>query len=378
MGARPNTFKKGNYMPELLKNKYNEETIRELARRIQAVYHPFQAEDFVRSVMDGTWESLELKARMRQIAVNLGNYLPAGYEQALGVLDQVAAGYPEGFNDFTLMYFPDFVEVYGQDERHWDLSMAALERYTVFSSSEFAVRPFIIRHEARMMEQMSAWAGHANEHVRRLASEGCRPRLPWGQSLPRFQKDPSPVLGILEQLKADPSLYVRKSVANNLNDISKTHPELVAGIAKDWYGRDARTDWIVKHGCRTLLKKGNREVMDLFGFAAPDRVKVYGFALGAASVAIGQEMTFSFTVETEAAAKVRLEYGIYYRKANGRQSRRIFQISELSFKEHTKKAYTKIHSFADVSTRKHHPGPHSVTLIVNGTERGTLNFEVLA
>ena len=228
------------------------------------------------------------------------------------------------------------------------------------------------------MEQMSAWAGHANEHVRRLASEGCRPRLPWGQALPRFKKDPSPVLGILEQLKADPSLYVRKSVANNLNDISKTHPELVAGIAKDWYGRDARTDWIVKHGCRTLLKKGNREVMDLFGFAAPDRVKVYGFALGAASVAIGQEMTFSFTVETEAAAKVRLEYGIDYRKANGRQSRRIFQISELSFKEHTKKAYTKTHSFADVSTRKHYPGPHSVTLIVNGTERGTLNFEVLA
>lgn len=365
-------------MPELLKNKYNEETIRELARRIQAVYHPFQEEDFVRSVMDETWESLELKARMRQIAVNLGNYLPSGYEQALGVLDQVAAGYPEGFNDFTLMCFPDFVEVYGQDERHWDLSMAALERYTVFSSSEFAVRPFIIRHEARMMEQMSVWARHASEHVRRLASEGCRPRLPWGQSLPRFKKDPSPVLGILEQLKADPSLYVRKSVANNLNDISKTHPELVAGIAKDWYGRDTRTDWIVKHGCRTLLKKGNREVMDLFGFAATDRVKVYGFALGAASVAIGQEITFSFTVETEAAAKVRLEYGIDYRKANGRQSRKIFQISELSFKEHAKKAYTKTHSFADVSTRKHYPGPHSVTLIVNGTERGTLNFEVLA
>ena len=365
-------------MPELLKNKYNEESIRELASRIQAVYHPFQADDFVRGVMDGTWESLELKARMRQIAVNLGNYLPADYGQALGVLDQVAAGYPEGFNDFTLMCFPDFVEVYGQDERHWDLSMAALERYTVFSSSEFAVRPFIINHEARMMEQMSAWARHANEHVRRLASEGCRPRLPWGQALPRFQKDPSPVLAILEQLKADPSLYVRKSVANNLNDISKNHPELVARIARDWYGRDERTDWIVKHGCRTLLKKGNREVMDLFGFSDPGSVKVYGFALGAASVAIGQELAFSFTVETEAAAKVRLEYGVDYQKANGRRNRKIFQISELSLKERTKKAYTKIHSFADVSTRKHYPGVHSVTLIVNGTERGTRDFEVLA
>ncbi len=127
------------------------------------------------------------------------------------------------------------------------------------------------------------------------------------------------MLAILEQLKADPSLYVRKSVANNLNDISKNHPELVARIARDWYGKDERTDWIVKHGCRTLLKKGNREVMDLFGFADPGSVKVYGFALGAASVAIGQELAFSFTVETEAAAKVRLEYGIDYQKANGRR-----------------------------------------------------------
>lgn len=365
-------------MPELLKNRYNYESLRDLALRIRAVYRSFQVDDFIDDVMDETWDELELKARMRQITINLGKYLPSDYAQALGIIDQVIAGYPVGFNDFALMYFPDFVEVYGQEECHWDLSIAALERYTASSSSEFAVRPFIINHEERMMSQMIAWAGHDNEHVRRLASEGCRPQLPWGRVLPGFKKDPSPVLGILERLKTDSSLYVRKSVANNLNDISKTHPELVAKIAKDWYGKNQHTDWIVRHGCRTLLKKGNREVLGIFGFADPGCVNVAGFALGAASVAIGENMTFSFTIEAQKATKVRLEYGIDYVKANGKRNRKIFQISEFSFKENGKKHYTKKHSFANASTRKHYPGTHSVTLIVNGAGRGTLDFEVFS
>lgn len=191
-------------MSELLKNRYHYESIHELALRVKAVYPSFLEEDFVKSVMNGAWERLELKARMRQISVNLGRYLPDDYEQAIDVLYKVAAGYPEGYNDFTFMYFPDFVEVYGQEERYWDLSMAALESFTILSSSEFAVRPFIIKNEERMMRQMAVWAGHDNEHVRRLSSEGCRPQLPWGQALTCFKKDPLPILGILERLKADP------------------------------------------------------------------------------------------------------------------------------------------------------------------------------
>ncbi len=365
-------------MPELLKNKYSRQSLRELAMCIKVAYPPFQINDFVDDVMDETWHSLGLKARMRQIAIQLGRHLPSNYEQALGIIDRVVAAYPEGFNDFTLMYFPDFVEVHGQDACHWDLSIAALERYTPSSSSEFAVRPFILNDEVRMMRQMSVWALHKNEHVRRLASEGCRPGLPWAQSLPRFKKDPSPVLAILKQLKADPSLYVRKSVANNLNDISKTHPDLITTIAKDWYGKNKYTDWIVKHGCRTLLKKGNRDALNLFGFSDTDCVSTDGFALETASVSIGQELIFSFTVTAKEGTNVRLEYGIDYVKANGNRNRKIFQISEFSFKKNEKKLYTKKHSFADVSTRKHYTGLHSVTLIVNGTEQGTLDFKVFA
>lgn len=366
-------------MPELLKNRYyNYDSIHELASGIKAVYHAFQVDDFLDSVMDETWDGLELKARMRKISVNLGKYLPGDYEQALGIIDKVIAGYPADFNNFAFMCFPDFVEVFGQDECHWDLSIAALERYTPSSSSEFAVRPFIIKHEERMMQQMAAWARHDNEHVRRLASEGCRPSLPWGQALPNFKRDPSPVLNILEQLKADPSLYVRKSVANNLNDISKTHPDLVAKIAVDWYGKNRHTDWIVKHGCRTLLKKGSRDVLDIFGFSDADSVEVHAFSLTPSSVPIGADITFSFQIQAQNAAKVRLEYGIDYVKANGRRNRKIFQISEISLKENEKKSYIKTHSFANRSSRKHFPGTHSITLIVNGAERGTLDFEVFS
>jgi hypothetical protein len=170
---------------------------------------------------------------------------------------------------------------------------------------------------------------------------------------------------------------VRKSVANNLNDISKTRPDIVVKLAKDWYGKNEYTDWIVKHACRTLLKKGDRDVLAIFGFSNVDAVSVSGFALSAQTITLGEEIEFSFEIESSEAIKVRLEYGVDYMKSNGKPSRKIFQISEIAFKKNQKKAYTKTHSFADVSTRKHYPGAHSITLIVNGAEHGTLDFEVL-
>ena len=141
-------------MSELMKDRYyNYHTIHELAVRINAVYPSFPVDDFIAGIMDETWDALELKARMRRITANLGNYLPSDYEYALSILDKVIAGYPVGIIDSGLIYFPDFVEMYGQDECYWDLSMAALERYTQYSTAEFAVRSFIIKHEVRSGER---------------------------------------------------------------------------------------------------------------------------------------------------------------------------------------------------------------------------------
>ncbi|MGG5318927.1 DNA alkylation repair protein [Enterococcus sp. AZ072] len=366
-------------MPTLLKDQYyNYDSVNQLALNLQAVDPTFPTTDFINDVMNETWEELALKARMRQITLTLGKYLPPDYEKALHIIDQLLANYPTGFSDFSLMYFPDFVEVYGQAEEHWDLSIAGLERYTPFSTAEFAVRPFIIQHEKRMMDHLAVWAKHDNEHVRRLASEGCRPRLPWGQALTSFKNDPTPVLAILEQLKADPSLYVRKSVANNLNDISKDHPDLVVKIAQNWYGNNPRTDWIVKHGCRTLLKKSNHDVLSIFGFSDANCLEVTDFALDTDAVNDGQDLNFSFQVEAKKTTKVRLEYGVDYVKANATRNRKIFQIAETTLQAGEKKFFTKKRSFARVSTRKHYPGTHSITLIMNGIEQGTLDFNVLS
>lgn len=359
-------------MPDLLKNMFNHESLREFALAIQFAYNSFQAEAFLKSTMDETWDDLALKARGRQISMNLGKYLPEDYREAIRVIDKVVINY----DGSGLFCFPDFVEVYGQDEINWDLSINALERYTSYASSEFAVRPFIIHHEEHMMAQMYTWSKHENEHIRRLTSEGCRPQLPWGQALTKYKKDPAPILPILEQLKTDPSPYVRKSVANNLNDISKKHPDLVTKLAKNWYGKNEYTNWIVKHGCRTLLKKGNRDVLAIFGYHDVTSIDVDGFHLGATSVSLGDDITFSFAIIAREPTKVRLEYGIDYVKSNGKRNRKIFQISEISLKENEKKCYAKKHSFADLSTRKHYPGIHSITLIVNGIERQKADFDL--
>ncbi|HBG5210044.1 TPA: DNA alkylation repair protein [Clostridioides difficile] len=357
-------------MPELLKNMYNRESLYEVAVAIQSVYNSFKVDEFIKSTMDETWNNLELKARCRKISMSLGMYLPEDYNEALSILEKSVAGF------YFAFFFPDFVEVYGQDDINWDLSISALERNTEYWSSEFAVRAFIIKDEERMMAQMRKWSKHKSEHVRRLASEGCRPQLPWGQAISKFKKDPTPVLPILEQLKTDTSTYVQKSVANNLNDISKTHPDLVISIAKDWYGKNKSTNWIVKHGCRTLLKKGNRDVLALFGYDDTTSINIQDFTLETTSISIGEDLTFSFNILAKKATKTRLEYGIDYIKSNGKRNRKIFKISEVSLKENEKKSYMKKHSFADVSVRKHYPGIHSITIIINGVEKGKLDFEL--
>jgi len=169
-------------MGEQLKAIYNEDFLRQFSEKVHTVYRAFDKKGFMGNVMDHTWDELALKARMGRIAEMLGKYLPARYEKALEILvsiDEECIGFP-------YLFFPEFVAMYGQAEEHWGLSMTALKRFTVRSSAEFAVRMFLLREPERMMCQMEEWAKHPNEHVRRLASEGCRPRLPWGQGLPMF------------------------------------------------------------------------------------------------------------------------------------------------------------------------------------------------
>ncbi|MBZ0310407.1 MAG: DNA alkylation repair protein, partial [Anaerolineae bacterium] len=247
-------------MPELLKNMYNLQVIAAFASAVKAEYPPLDENDFVAAVMDDGWEGRELKQRMRHLSITLRAFLPDDYRAALEILRR-AAPCLEGF---VTMTFPDFVELYGLED--WEVSLPALEQFTQQSSAEYAVRPFILREPERMMQQMKAWAQHKSPHVRRLASEGCRPRLPWAMALPIFKRDPAPILPILELLKNDESEYVRRSVSNNLNDISKDNPQVVIETVRRWQQDDSpEMQKLIHHALRTLVKAGHPDALALLG-----------------------------------------------------------------------------------------------------------------
>lgn len=357
-------------MPQPLKAIYNEEFLRQFGAKVHAVYDAFETAEFIGTVIDNTWDELALKGRMRRITETLGTYLPASYEVALDILfaiDESCIGFP-------YLFFPDFVAVYGQAEEDWELSMKALERFTVKSSAEFAVRPFLMRDPKRTMLQMLEWSKHPNEHVRRLASEGCRPRLPWGEVLMMFKRDPSPVLQVLEILKEDPSLYVRKSVANNLNDIAKDNPEVVLEIARRWKGVHPYTDWIVRQGCRTLIRKANPTALELFGYAytieEASLTTDASLAVEPPVLLIGEScnLKYEICIREGEAIRVRTEYGIDFVKSGGRTSRKNFLLSDKIVPGGARLAGTRTHRWGNLTTRRHYPGDHRIVLLINGRE----------
>lgn len=358
-------------MPEPLKNYFNEQFISKVAEAVATVYPQFDIPKFQKAVLNDKWEDRELKDRMRHISVCLGRFLPE-YRDAVKILMQVA----NQFGDFTSMVFADFVEEHGLE--HPDESLDALELFTKYSSSEFAIRPFIIRYEKKSMSRMLAWSKDENHHVRRLSSEGCRPRLPWAMALPKYKKDPSPVLEVLKNLKDDESEYVRKSVANNINDITKDNSEVALKLVKSWYGKSKNTDWIIKHGLRTLLKKGDEEALKIFGFKEKVNAKVSTLNLSHEKIEIGRELQFSFDITNEDAESsfYKIGFVVGYMKSAGKTSEKIFHVSEKDFGSGELVSFNKKLSFKDLSTRKHYPGAHYIYVVINGNEFGRKEFQL--
>ncbi len=361
-------------MSELLKDRYSRAFVARLAAAVAMEWPAFDAAGYARAVTGNGWRALELKQRMRRLSSMLHCFLPLPYSEQLALIGKVAPR----FSGFEAMLFPDFVEQFGLED--FGASVPALEWLTRFSSSEFAVRPFIVRYGPRLMKVMRSWAGHDNAHVRRLASEGCRPRLPWAMALPAFKQDPSPVLPILAALKADPSEYVRRSVANNLNDIAKDHPEIVLDVARRWLGRRAVTDALVKTACRTLLKRGDPRGLALFGFDGRVPAEVRGLQLSPAKLRIGEDLRFQFELRHRGRKPLalRLEYAVDFVKASGRTSRKVFQITEATFPPATPRRFDRKHRFCDFTTRKHYPGEHGLSIFVNGIARARATLQLTA
>ncbi|MCD7973096.1 MAG: DNA alkylation repair protein [Candidatus Azobacteroides sp.] len=354
----------------LFKDLYTKEFYRFIGGLLADIYPAFSVEFFIKKIFHPSFSNMEYKERMRHTTLTIHSFLPESFKEAAELLIKLTEELQKrelGENNSPYMFIPDYIEVYGLD--HYQISIHALEKITQFISCEFAVRPFIIKYDGTMIEQMIRWSKHPHPMVRRLASEGTRPRLPWAMAFSNFKKDPTPILPVLENLKNDPDECVRRSVANNLNDISKDHPELIIEIARNWHGNSKETDKIIKHACRTLLKKGNPEILKLYNLN-DNAVEVQNIVVQEKTVLLGNELCFSFEVENKEDKEqlIRIEYAIYFLKSNGKLSPKVFKISERTFTPSEKRTITRKHSFKPITTRTFYEGKHKVAVIVNGKE----------
>ena len=366
-----------------MKNWFNEAFYRRTAAELAALHPRFDGDRFVAHALDGL-EQRELMARLHRCAEAFHLALPLPFPDQLAVLRAHAARI--GHN-FVGIWPCAFVARHGLDRP--ELSLPALRELTRHGSAEFAIRAFLLRDLAGTLAVMRDWAASDDEHVRRLASEGCRPRLPWGERLQSLVADPGPTLPILETLRADPSLYVRKSVANHLNDIAKDHPERVLDLVSAWDRSDARTAWIVKHALRTLIKKGHPRALALLGAGEPPAVSAT-VAVTPARIRLGDTITLSATLastaETSATAadsasepqSLIVDYVVHYARASGRASAKVFKWKQIRLAAGESLTLSRRQTIRDFSTRRHHPGRHLVELQVNGQRLAQSAFTLLA
>jgi 3-methyladenine DNA glycosylase AlkC len=365
-------------MAEPLKNSFGEPAARRLAAMLRAAHPAFPERAFLKEACAGL-EGLELVGRARHLAQALRRALPGDYEQAVEIV--LASLGPEldrteGFGMAVFLYLPFVIFVAENGLGHFEASMKAQYELTKRFSAEFSIRAFLAHDPERTLARLEQWAADPNVHVRRLVSEGTRPRLPWAPRLRGFQADPRPILPLLERLRDDPELYVRRSVANNLNDIGKDHPALLLSTCARWMkgAPPARRD-LVRHALRWQIKKGDPRALTILGFAGARGVRVEA-SFQPRRVRIGQSCRIAVSVHNRSrrAQDLAVDLAVHFVKAGGERRAKVFKVGELKLAPGEKATLAKTVSFAQHTTRRHYPGRHPVEVIVNG--RGSRVGEV--
>jgi 3-methyladenine DNA glycosylase AlkC len=358
-------------MAEPLKLMFSPALVADISTLLQKHDSRFKSTDFKNAVLDKNWKNRELKDRSQHLAQQMNAFLPYDYEEQLSILSHVAPH----FKGYVGTVFPNFIELFGLHNEA--ASLKAIKDFTPYSTSEFAIRPFL-KQNPQVIELLYDWSKDSNFHVRRLASEGCRPLLPWAMKLQQYVNEPAPILPILKQLRNDPEDYVYRSVANNLNDISKNQPELVLKLTKPWVNETKTTRWVSKHALRTLLKQGNKTAMSYFGFGSVTHFKVANFSLKRNVIPLGESTIIEIDAKNEGpTANFRIEYAIGYLRKNGQHNEKVFQLKEQEIASNQHLSIQKEIAFKELSTRKHYAGTHYVKLIVNGNALQKLAFELV-
>jgi 3-methyladenine DNA glycosylase AlkC len=363
---------------------FHRANVTQVAADIKQAWPSFADARFVANVL-AKFPELELKARINWLAEQLKAELPADYRKAVAViLDALPAPCDptltdDDFGDFIYAPYSAFVAANGRTEKHLTLSLNALAEITTRFSAEYSIRPFIDAFPDRLHQQLLIWADHPHYHVRRLVSEGSRPRLPWGGKL---QVPTTYGLPLLDELRNDPTRYVTRSVANHLNDIAKDQPHVVIEILKNWSNQNPKRvsehNFITKHALRTLVKAGHPGALELVGINLSTKIHLNSPQL-TPEVPIGQALDFSFELTAQSDANVLVDYAIKFAGRDGELTgRKVYKLKQVTLTAGVPVQLQKRHPLrGQMTTRRIYPGDHILEVLVNGVIRYEGKFKVM-
>lgn len=375
----------------LMKDSINPTVIKELANRIKIYHKPFDNTLFVKDIINQI-KHLELKERINLVTETLNKHLPSNYNRSIDILvkalpeelpnsSREIEGYGEdvlkSIYGFTMVAVSNYTSTYGLD--NFDSSMQAIYQITRRFSSEEAARYFLAKYPIKTIKLYKKWLKDPNMHVRRLVSESTRPRLPWTRQLVQYIDDPSPIIPLLDALRDDKELYVRRSVANNLNDISKDNPKVTTDVLKRWNKSNTKEiKWVVKHSLRTLLKEGNTEALNILGFNPKVKIKVSTIKLKVNLIRVGESLDFQAYIDSESSKDepLMIDFVINHMKANGKLAPKVFKLKTITIKPGEKISVQKKHQFKPISTRKYYSGKHEIQLKINGVLYPVTSFKL--
>ncbi len=369
-------------MAKPLKDGLDERAIQRLARNLERAHPRFDASGFVRDCVCGL-AKLELKQRVRHVIGVLERYLPRSFAAASPILRRAATHWQEedaedplrGFAAWPLI---DYVGVHGVAD--FERGMATLHDLTHLFTAEFAIRPFIAAEPERALAIVRTWLNDENPAVRRLCSEGLRPLLPWGPRVRHLSEHPEAIIAVLDELAFDTSEDVRRSVANNLNDISKSAPELVVDTCSRWLNNASQeqrvpTQRLVKHATRTLVKNGHTSALALQGVDGKPQLSV-AFEVTPKRLTLGGALSLSakLTSKADVGQKLVVDFVVHHQRANQGTRGKVFKWKTLELAAGASVALHKRHPVRSITTRKYYTGRHLVELVANGQRVATAAF----
>lgn len=357
------------------KELFSPAMVRDIARHLARRLPGLDAAAWAAPVLAGL-DVRELKARALWIADHLHHTLPGDPAERAEVLRGMLRASGPGLSGWAVLPLTLVVGQHGIAD--FDRSLDLLRVMTTRFSSEFGIRYLLLADQDRALATLGSWVGDPDHHVRRLVSEGTRPRLPWAMQLPRLRADPSPVLPLLQALRDDPSDDVRRSVANHLNDIAKDHPDLTADIARRWMG-DATPvrRRLLRHACRTLIKDGHPGALRAFGLDTPS-VRLEALAVATPVVLFGQPLRFMARIVSTGLRPQRLaiDYVVGFVKSNGRQAAKVFKWTERTLGPGEVCVLERSHAIRPITTRRYYAGTHGLRLRINGHDFGDAGFDL--